>query len=47
MIPGILLKELSVSVSSDDDSYMPKNLTVMVGNHEGALKEIKTLVIPR
>ena len=47
MIPGILLKELAISVSSDDDSYMPKNLTVVVGNHEGALKEIKSTVIPR
>lgn len=47
MLPGVLLKELSISVSSNDDSYMPKSLAVLVGNREGALKEIKTPTIPR
>ena len=47
MQPGMLLKELAVSVNSDDDSYMPKNIGLLVGNHEGSLKEIKKLVVPR
>ena len=47
MIPGVLLKELAISVNSNDDSYMPKNLAVLVGNREGALREVKTLIIPR
>ena len=47
MIPGVLLKELAISVNSSDDSYMPKNLAVLVGNREGALKEVKSLIIPR
>ena len=47
MLPGVMLKELAISVSSNDDSYMPKNLVVQVGNREGSLREVKTLTIPR
>ena len=47
MIPGTLLKELTITVNSSDDSYMPKNVAVLVGNRDSSLREIKSLVIPR
>ena len=47
MLPGVMVKDLSISVNSSDDSYMPKNLTVSVGNTEGGLREIKKLTVPR
>ena len=47
MLPGVMVKDLAISVSSADDSYMPKSLTVSVGNSESSLKEIKKLTVPR
>ena len=47
MCPGIVLRELAISVKSSDDSYMPRNVTVSVGNSESSLREIKKLTIPR
>ena len=47
MLPGVMVKELAISVNSNDDSYMPKNIAILVGNHEGKLKEVKTLSVPR
>lgn len=47
MLPGVMVKELAVSVNSSDDSYMPKVFTVSVGNQEGSLKEMKRLNVPR
>ena len=47
MLAGVFVKELAISVSSNDDSYMPKNIAILVGNNESQLKEVKTLTIPR
>ena len=47
MLRGVLVKELAITVDSSDDSYMPKNITVMVGNSESSLKELKSLQVPR
>ena len=47
MLPGLLVKELGVMVDSSDDSYMPKNLVVLVGNSETNLTELKALTVPR
>ena len=47
MLPGLLVKELGVMVDSSDDSYMPKNLVVQVGNSETNLTELKSLTVPR
>lgn len=47
MLSGLLVKELAVMVDSNDDSYMPKNLAVLVGNSETNLTELKTLTVPR
>ena len=47
MLPGVMLKELAVSVNTSDDSYMPKVLTVSAGQSESSLKEIKRLNVPR
>lgn len=47
MLPGVMLKELAISVNSSDDSYMPKNIAVLVGNVEGSLRQVKTVVVPR
>ena len=44
---GVLVKELAITVDSSDDSYMPKNITVSVGDSESSLKELKRLTIPR
>ncbi len=42
-----MIQELAVSVRSGDDSYMPKAISISVGNSESSLKEIKTIQIPR
>lgn len=47
MIPGVLLKELAVGVDSNDDSYLPKNISLLVGNSESNLKELKAVIVPR
>ena len=47
MLPGVMVKELAISVNTSDDSYMPKNLTVSVGHQETSLKEIRKLTVPR
>ncbi len=47
LLPGVMVQELAVSVKSGDDSYMPKAISIFVGNSESSLKEIKTLQIPR
>lgn len=47
MLSGLLVKELAVMVDSNDDSYMPKNLAILVGNSETNLTELKTLTVPR
>ena len=47
MLPGVVVKELAVAVDTSDDSYMPKELAVMVGNSESGLKEVKTVNVPR
>lgn len=47
MLAGVMVKELSISVKSSDDSYMPKTVTVSVGNHETSLREIKKVTISR
>lgn len=47
MLKGILVKELAIEVMSSDDSYMPKNVAVLVGNSENKMKEIKNAIIPR
>ena len=41
------MKELAIEVMSSDDSYMPKNVAVLVGNSENKMKEIKNAIIPR
>lgn len=46
-IPGVIVKELSVAVDTGDDSYMPKELAVLVGNSEAGLRELKTVMVPR
>lgn len=47
MLPRVVVKELSVSIHSSDDSYMPKNFTVTVGDSEGSLREVKKVFVPR
>lgn len=47
MCSGVMVKELALSIKSSDDSYMPKLLTISVGNTENALREIKRLTVPR
>ena len=47
MLPGIRLKELAVAVNSSDDSYMPKIMTVSVGNSPLHMREVKSHTIPR
>jgi hypothetical protein len=50
MLPGVMVKELSVTVKSSDDSYMPKLFTISVGQTENSLnslKEIKRVSVPR
>ena len=47
MLPGVLLKELAITVDSNDDSYMPKILVIQIGNSEGAMKDFKTINVPR
>lgn len=47
MLPGMTVRELSVSVDSSDDSYMPRTIVVSVGNSEKQLSEIKTVHVPR
>lgn len=47
MLPGVMVKELSINVKSSDDSYMPKIVTISVGHVENSLKEIKRVSIPR
>ena len=45
--PGIRVKELSISVDSTDESYMPNQIAVMVGNISSSLREIKSVSIPK
>ena len=47
MLPGVLLKELTIAVDSNDDSYMPKVIIIQIGNSEGAMKDFKTVNVPR
>ncbi len=47
MLAGVQVKELAITVDSTDDSYMPKNLVVSVGESESSLKEIKRVNVPR
>ncbi len=47
MIKGVKLKELAIGVDTNDDSYMPKGVCVLVGNSEDSLKEIKNVQVPR
>ena len=47
MLPGVMVKELSVNVKSSDDSYMPKSFTISVGQTENHLKEVKRVSVPR
>lgn len=47
MVKGVMLKELAVAVDTNDDSYMPKNLSVLVGNSENNLKDIRSVQVPR
>lgn len=47
MLPGVMVKELAISVDSNDDSYMPRNIAILVGSSESSLKEIKTVTVPR
>ena len=47
MLPGMTVRELSVTVDSSDDSYMPRTIVVLVGNVEKQLQEIKTVHVPR
>ncbi|XP_064406559.1 zinc finger ZZ-type and EF-hand domain-containing protein 1-like isoform X2 [Halichondria panicea] len=47
LLSGVMIQELAVSVRSGDDSYMPKAISISVGNSESSLKEIKTIQIPR
>ena len=47
MLPGVTVRELAVKVDSSDDSYMPRTITITVGNVESQLREIKTVQIPR
>ena len=47
MLPGVTVRELAVRVDSSDDSYMPRTITIAVGNVESQLREIKTVQIPR
>jgi hypothetical protein len=47
MLPGISLKDLSIGLCSSDDSYMPKSISVSIGNAVSSLKEVKTYNIPR
>ena len=43
----MIVKELSIAVDTGDDSYMPKELAVLVGNSEAGLRELKTVMVPR
>lgn len=47
MLPGVMVKELAITVSSSDDSYMPKNITLSAGSSENSLREIKKVTVPR
>ena len=47
MVPGVIVKELSISVNSSDDSYMPKSIVVSMGTSESNLREVKKSNIPR
>lgn len=47
MLPGMAVRELSVNVDSNDDSYMPRTIIISVGNSEKQLVDIKTVHIPR
>ena len=47
VLPGVIVKELSIAVDTSDDSYMPKELAVLVGNSESGLRELRTVTVPR
>ena len=44
---NVVIKQLSVSVSASDQSYMPQVITVSVGKNCHSLREIKEVRIPR
>lgn len=47
MLPGIKVSEVLISVNTTDESYMPANIVVSVGNSPHYMKEIKTVNIPK
>ena len=47
MLPGMAVRELTVSVQSGDDSYMPRSIIVSVGSSDQRLAEVKTVNVPR
>ena len=47
MLPGVVVKELAISVLSSDDSYLPKLITVSGGNSDSSQKELKRTNISR
>ena len=47
MKTGVILKQLSVDVSSSDQSYMPQVLTIAAGKNSHHMKEIKEIRISR
>ena len=47
MLPGMTVRELSISVQSSDDSYMPSTVVISVGHSVKNMMEIKTIKIPR
>ena len=47
MRPSVVLKQLSISVGSSDQSYMPHNVVVSAGRDEQNLREISDVRIPR
>lgn len=46
MKPDVVLRHLSIAVASDDQSYMPQQVTVAVGRNAGDLLEIRDVHIP-
>ena len=44
---NVVLKQLSIGVSTTDQSYMPELIIISVGKNSDRLREIKEIRVPR
>ena len=47
MKSNIIMKHLSIGVSSSDESYMPELITISVGSTPAKLREIKEIKVEK